>query len=179
MSRSWKKRIHNFPFRFCAWIYLPSRFFHWQIQVQTYTITGQKYSVLDWIVATYYGCVRICYQSQLIEWMFESTFFFSSMFEQRLWCALNALPQPDRRSTNLRRGLWKDCLWLRCWTLWWKEIKLLFFLFSDGSCTMLSGQESDHLTILLISRWELHNAPQPRAGSFDVEQMFYHFMYCT
>jgi hypothetical protein len=56
---------------------------------------------------------------------------------------------------------------------------LLFFLFSDGSCTMLSGQESDHLTILLISRWELHNAPQPRAGSFDVEQMFYHFMYCT
>jgi uncharacterized membrane protein len=32
---------------------------------------------------------------------------------------------------------------------------------------MLSGQESDHLTILLISRWELHNAPQPRAGSFS------------
>lgn len=29
---------------------------------------------------------------------------------------------------------------------------------------MLSGQESDHLTILLISRWELHNAPQPRVG---------------
>jgi hypothetical protein len=24
------------------------------------------------------------------------------------------------------------------------KIKSLFFLFSDGSCTMLSGQESDH-----------------------------------
>jgi hypothetical protein len=59
------------------------------------------------------------------------------------------------------------------------KIKSLFFLFSDGSCTMLSGQESDHLTILLISRWAIHNAPQPRVGSFDVEQIFYHCMYCT
>jgi hypothetical protein len=41
---------------------------------------------------------------------------------------------------------------------------------------MLSGQESDHLTILLISRWALHNSPQPRVGSFDVEQMFFHWV---
>jgi hypothetical protein len=42
---------------------------------------------------------------------------------------------------------------------------------------MLSGQELDHLTILLISRWELHNAPQPRVGSLMWNKCF--IIVCT